>query len=647
MEKSRFIPILCIGLLWGLFLPGVSAQNPYQSKAHQFLSFEKIPTWVALAADWEEPEPEIHLFDPAKYKGHAQYVSVGLKTGISFKQFKNQVQFYDSRKYIPFVLFDLREEPVMLSGKEYQWAIRMIDYEYQDNTGEMSETVIRLLNTVSTYIQKASGTNSNGLMVLSTNTKAAPNTSIASAVNQAGYPHLTRSQLLSKAGGKKVEVLNEGTGFGYLRYVRAEEEETFRPAPEDILIYESLPHRVPPVSGIITLEPQTPLSHINLLAKNRGTLNLYALDLKYLSGASSLIDRLVKVECSSKKIVIAPATEKEAKAYWAKRAVTVDIPQTRTTTDLIIDLNAYNTQQSVQHVGAKAANYGRIRQHFPSYVRPGFAIPFTPYFTLIQTCGADTLIEQLVQQKPDVEARNVQLKTIRERIRSAEVNPELLAQINHLIEDTYHRQRIRLRSSTNCEDLPSFNGAGLYVSKGFNADQGDKKLAKKILQVYASLWSELAFEEREFYLIDHEKAGMAILINQAYSDEYANGVSLTLPENGKLSLYVNSQFGENSVTNPENGQIPESLLFKSAKSEAYTVKSTSNIQDVFLQEPLKPQLLKLHQLSYEMHELIAKNVKGEVKVEYGTDIEFKIMKEGERYRLYIKQARLLRSVLPE
>ena len=622
------------------------AQNIYADKDFQFLSFEKIPTWVGVATSWNEESPDIHLYDAATYKGHAGYVSIGLKTGITFQQFKDQVRNYQSRKYLPFFLFDLREMNVVIDGSSYEWAVRIEDYRYRDNQQQMEATCSRLLNNIAQYIGKQSGSSSKGIIVLPTNSKSTPNTAIAPAMNKNGYPNLTLSQLLAKAGGKKVEVLNVGTGIGYLRYIR-DDGTTFHPSPKDILIYENLPDRVFPVSGIITLKPQTPLSHINLLAKNRGTINLYATDLKYLPGADKLLNKLVKIECSGSKISISEITEKEAKKFWAARVIKVEIPQPISSVSNIVDLNHKNKQQTTRHIGAKAANYARIRQSFSKYVPQGFAIPFAHYFSTLKSCGADTLILALVSQKTTNEERNIQLKKIRAAIRGARVDPFLIKQLNGLITNRFNNSKIRLRSSTNCEDLPEFNGAGLYLSKGFKKAKGDKVLEKKILQVYASLWEPIAFEEREYYFIDHTKAGMAILINRAFSDEYANGVALTMVEKGKVSIHINTQYGENAVTNPKNGQIPESIIYKSASSDGYEIRTRSNIHDIFLQDSLKNQLPELKEAVLNIHQMMTKRVEGKENQVFGIDIEFKLMNELDGHKLYIKQARLIRTILPK
>jgi hypothetical protein len=650
MINSKLIRKLKLIILINFFILTIPAlsQNEYKDSKFQFLSFEKIPTWTGLATNWEKAQAEIHLYDFNQYKGHAEYISKALKTGISFKQFKLLVKSPDKRKYLPFFLFDLRETFVDVNGKKYGWAVRLEDYEYDDNQQQMASTVLRLLDLVSGYIAKQTGNSSRGIIILATDSKAMPNTSIAEILNMKGYPNMTLTQLIVKVGGKKVEVLNQGIGIGYLRYVAAGKESSFRSSYKDILIYEKLPTRVRPVSGIITLEPQTPLSHINLLAKNRGTINLYTLDLKNILGAEKLIDKLVKLECSNEKISISEINLNEAEKIWAKRVKAIEIPQPLTNIVKIIDLNKNNPEiQTVKNIGAKAANYAIIRQLFPNYVRPGFAVPFSYYFNTIKSCGADTLIHTLVKTKPLKNELDKQLEKIRETILNAKLDPSLNNEINNLVKKQFNDSSIRLRSSTNCEDLPEFNGAGLYVSKGYKLADSDKKLAKKILQVYASLWTPLAYEEREYYQIDHSKTGMALLINQAFPNEYANGVAISIIDKNNISVFINSQFGENSVTNPENGQIPEAILFKSLQQNDYEIQTKSNIHDVFLQDSLKIKLFELRKLVMEVHHAYIDKLDKDKNLNYGIDIEFKIERESEEFKLYIKQARLLKSVLPE
>ena len=75
------------------------------------------------------------------------------------------------------------------------------------------------------------------------------------------------------------------------------------------------------------------------------------------------------------------------------------------------------------------------------------------------------------------------------------------------------------------EDLPGFSGAGLYDSYTHHPDEGH--IAKSIKQVYASTWTFRAFDERQYYRVDHFQTAMGVLVHANYEGEAANGVGVT------------------------------------------------------------------------------------------------------------------------
>ena len=73
-------------------------------------------------------------------------------------------------------------------------------------------------------------------------------------------------------------------------------------------------------------------------------------------------------------------------------------------------------------------------------------------------------------------------------------------------------QPFRARSSTNNEDLEGFTGAGNSTAAILIVrDEG--KLENTIKQVWSSLWTFRAFEEREFWRIDHLTAAMGVAMH--------------------------------------------------------------------------------------------------------------------------------------
>lgn len=72
----------------------------------------------------------------------------------------------------------------------------------------------------------------------------------------------------------EVSVYNEGIAAGRLLYIGPGGNAQLSDATEnDILILENVPDWLPPASAVITQNPQTPLAHVNLLARNRGIPN--------------------------------------------------------------------------------------------------------------------------------------------------------------------------------------------------------------------------------------------------------------------------------------------------------------------------------------------------------------------------------------
>jgi len=375
------------------------------------------------------------------------------------------------------------------------------------------------------------------------------------------------------------------------------------------------------------------------------------------------VGKLVKVTGKGDKVVISPQTLTEANTFWeTQKQLQVSIPKPNFEVKKIVSFAQKNeTEQKVNCIGAKAANYALLHQNFPKYTRKGFAIPFYFYQESMKQCGADLLITNFLSRKKDLSeiARKHYLEKIQNTIKTGEISENLLNQLRVLVENEFMGTNIRLRSSTNCEDLAQFNGAGLYESKGVKTpkigannqiwDDFQLILQKNLLNVYASLWSEEAYMEREFYQIKQQETAMAVLINESFKNEYANGVAITLPdEAGGYQIFINSQIGENLVTNPEGGEVAEGILFLNPEKNEYKLQTASNIGAVFAQNPdVKDILSELRTVTNDIHKLLSSKQQAEKGKFYGVDIEFKILKTADSYQLFVKQARLLGSKLPE
>jgi len=196
---------------------------------------------------------------------------------------------------------------------------------------------------------------------------------------------------------------------------------------------------------------------------------------------------------------------------------------------------------------------------------------------------------------------------------------------------------IRARSSTNNEDLPGFSGAGLYDSFTHRPDEGH--LESTIRQVFASMWNLRAFEEREFYRIDHFAAAMGVLLHPNYEDERANGVAVTrdILYRTAGTSYVNVQLGEDLVTNPEAESVPEEILLGWESQDGEQLMQRSNLIADDERLLSADHLASLRSVLNTIHEQFSSlyHVSPD-DPDFAMEIEFKITREG---RLEVKQAR--------
>jgi phosphoenolpyruvate synthase/pyruvate phosphate dikinase len=225
----------------------------------------------------------------------------------------------------------------------------------------------------------------------------------------------------------------------------------------------------------------------------------------------------------------------------------------------------------------------------------------------------------------------------RTRIRHGEIPAELAGRISELQARFGDSIPIRCRSSTNNEDVEGFNGAGLYDSYTHRPDEG--ALEKTIKQVWASLWNFRAFDERDFYRIDHLYAAMGVAVHRNFDDEVANGVAVTKNpyEPDWPGFYVNVQVGESLVTNPDPAAVPDELLISaigpSGEWEIQFIRHSSLSTEPVLSTT---HLDELRRALQRLHAHFKRVYQHQNDDAFAMDIEFKIDTND---RLVIKQAR--------
>ena len=433
--------------------------------------------------------------------------------------------------------------------------------------------------------------------------------------------------------------LNLGEGYGLLQVLEPDD----RPHPRNIVIYEALPNELPRVAGIITTVPQTPLSHVNLRAVQNGIPNAYIRDVLDYPDTAPLLGGFVRYEVTGRDWSLRAATPEEVEAHYElSRPAQPQTPERDLSVTGITPLSEIGFADW-KAFGVKAANVAVLgKLGFPAGTVPdGFAIPFYFYDEFMKAHDFYTRIETMLANEDfqtDFEVQDDRLDDLRDDIKDAET-PQWIIDALTAMHATYPEgQSLRYRSSTNNEDLPGFNGAGLYDSKTQDPDETEEDgIDKSVKQVFASLWTFRAFTEREFHRIDHLAAKMGVLVHPNYSDELANGVAVSFdPIRGWAGYYyVNTQLGEDLVTNPEAHSVPEELLL-SRDTDGYTVLAFSNLVDRGKLLMSDAQIDQLRRHLAVIHDHFAGLYNPAPEEPFAMEIEFKITSANV---LAIKQAR--------
>jgi len=446
--------------------------------------------------------------------------------------------------------------------------------------------------------------------------------------------------------GAEFQGLNLGKTIGKVVFLNLTDLDSTYIARTDIVVLDRVPNDISACAGIITAEFQTPLSHVNLLSINRGTPNMAYTKALEDESIKALDGKWAELVVSSDGFTIKASTKEEGEKFWeGARPPDIQKPEIDLTVKEILNVDDVSID-SIPYAGGKASHYGELRKLKDSIpVEKAFVIPISFYVDFIKENKLDERISAMLKDENfqnDGIYRKTALAELRDLIKEAPLNPDFEQLVKDKIDIEYPDQNVRFRSSSNAEDLESFNGAGLYESKSYKPGDPEKTLANTIREVWSSLWSMAAFEEREWARVDHDSTGMALLFHRSYPDEIemANGVAITAnpfdpPPGGQAAYYVNVQKGAISVANPEPGVTPDSFLYykpPAGQGEMTYLSFSSETDGTTVME--FDEIVTLVKALYALHNHFHKIYRSEP---FGMDVEFKLI-DNDR-KLIIKQAR--------
>ena len=329
-----------------------------------------------------------------------------------------------------------------------------------------------------------------------------------------------------------------------------------------VLLQESYPD-ITPVAGILATAFSTPLSHVNLRAGAWGIPN--AGDKKARDKYGKLDGKMVYYEVNDTTMVLREATAAEIEVARKKidAAKHVDLPKATLDNPRLAMLTRMRAKDVVIY-GTKAANLGEIVTANLAGVRvpAGFGVGFFYFVQHMRENHLDEKVDAMLADPKwkDPAWRKTALETIRKQIQDAPINQASLDLIYRRVRLKLGGKGVFVRSSTNAEDLPGFNGAGLYDT--FPNVKGKKAIGEALKGVWASVWTLRAVDERTAFGIDHKQVYGGVLV-QVGVNATAAGVLVTKnlwDVSDDHSYTINAKFGLGMKV-VEGQKVPEQIIY--------------------------------------------------------------------------------------
>ena len=363
---------------------------------------------------------------------------------------------------------------------------------------------------------------------------------------------------------QEYQALNVAKGLGRI-HVIPKLDDHVEIGFNEILVLDEVPLQLPPVAGVVTSHPSTPLSHINLLAKGWGIPNAY------IKNAQTLLKqydgRWVAFETKRDGYTIKLADIDQLREYQRRLSQRLDVmkPRFNLAETRLLGLRQQRAQSAIAF-GGKSANLGEVMNaRLPGIVVPnGFTIPFYYYDAFLKDNKLDDAIYALLNDQKfvhDPAYRREKLEKLRESIKQGKFDERLRAQILRRVKLEFPGKGLFVRSSSNSEDLPNFSGAGLYTTVPNVKDA--EQLVDAIRTVWASIWNFEAYEARERAVVDHTKIFMAVLIQEGINSE-SSGVMITadpFDKDNKGAIYISAKRGL-GIKVVEGKKVAEQIIFR-------------------------------------------------------------------------------------
>jgi hypothetical protein len=387
-----------------------------------------------------------------------------------------------------------------------------------------------------------------------------------------------KHHILGETYVQGLRALNPGLALGPLAFFK--ESDTY--TRDNILALETTNAELEPVAGIITKDEGNVVSHVQLLARALGVPNavfmntlygrLDAVQGKPLFYAVTPMGRVIlkdadKMDSVDTEILaeyrknVKRTQDADVKGQSGK--LTIDAGRLNLNETRVLSLQDVRRKDSGVFCGPKAAFLGELAHHFPQNVARGVVIPFGIYAAHfenarvavpndLKTSGMakpgqplpafvrgtyDTFFNELLKDPAMSSAQLAQwiqprLEIIRHSIKKITLDPAFVQALKEEIDNQglftdSNGNRLRgvfVRSDTNVEDMPNFNGAGLNLTI-FNLMTFSDVL-EGVKEVWASPFTYRSFSWRQTVISDPNLVFPSIVVLESVPSE-KSGVLIT------------------------------------------------------------------------------------------------------------------------
>jgi len=383
--------------------------------------------------------------------------------------------------------------------------------------------------------------------------------------------------LIDKEFTEGVRALNPGLAFGELAVVDLGQQYD----RSQIIALPDTPADLAPVAGIITRGEGNVVSHVQLLARALGIPNVVVNNSAYENLKKGDKDKVLFIVTSGGMVYLKRAADMTAedqrilKEYTGNQKPSDDGTVSRTGARLHIDpdvldlknwkpipLKDLRRADSGIKTGPKAAYLGELKHMFPDNVARGVAVPFAAYYLFYTKAQvvvpADlvdkkmaqpgqpldafvrqtykTFFEEMIPSGADERTLSTWIKPrlhiLRHSIRENELPVKLKTAITDNLkklgllkkEDPSQTVGLFVRSDTNVEDQPNFNGAGLNLTI-FNLGSLDD-IFRGLKEVWASPFTYRSFSWRQTMIDEPLWVLPSVVLLETVPSE-ASGVLIT------------------------------------------------------------------------------------------------------------------------